>query len=285
MIQVKIKSPAKTFVRDIPQSWGDLIESEKRKALNWMLKLGADKGRAMFLKSYLKLPRWVYFFIDTEDWADLLTQVAFLNLEPITAPIFGQFLHRDEVYYLPKAEFTNGSAGEWALALDFYNEFGESKDINDLLKLVAVLARENRQNEADTIRYGDVRVLIHDNSDEVETRAEKLEGLDPAIIMSVLRYFEGIKMLIHDLGVQSDLWDNPAKDAGKTNKLNKQDSVAIFGWRTIYRSLAESVSEYDVIFQRKFWEIFSIMKEKKVATDAMEAKYKSLTNGSSQKNG
>lgn len=278
MIHFKLKLPPFTLKRSLPTQWHDMRQAEKIEAVGFLAIYGDQEGRVKYLRKCLKLPNLLKKFLSQEDEADLLQHLAFMNLEASSTPIFDTFAQNKVHYYLPKTDFVNGSAIEFILALDYYQEYGENQDTDYLLKLVAVLAREKRENEADNVKFGDIRVPIHDNSDEAELRALKFKDLPKEIIIAVLRYFEGVKQLIHDLGVESELWKNPKEgDEGKNT-----EGVALFGWRTVLRGLANgSISEYDILCQRPFWEIFQIMKEKKAANDALEAQYKKMKNGNS----
>jgi hypothetical protein len=273
MIEFNIKSKYRTFKRKLPTSWADMTQKDKIEAVRFIVLLGIESGKSNILKKLLDLPEYVWQTMSIEDKADLLDKLSFMSLDATTVPIFQSFIHKQEEYHLPKPDFINGSAIEFILSLDYYQEYGENQDTDYLLKLVAALARERRADEKENVKFGDIRIPIHDNSDEAETRALKFKSLPNEIIISVLRYFEGVKKMIHDLGVESDLWKNPQND-GKIS----QSEVALYGWRTVLRNLGGSIAEYDRLCQRPFWEIFQILQEKKAANDAIEAQYKKLKN-------
>jgi hypothetical protein len=273
MIEFNIKSKYRTFSRKLPQSWADMNQKDKIEAIRFIFLLGDEEGRAAILKKILNLPEYVWQTMGMDDKADLLSKLDFMSLKASTIPVFQSFIHKQEEYHLPKPDFINGATIEFIIALDYFHEYGESQDTHELLKLVATLARERRVNEADNVRFGDVRIPIHDNSDEAETRALKFKTLPNEIVISVLRYFEGVKKMIHDLGVESDLWKNPQNDTKTAHS-----EVALYGWRTILRNLGGTISEYDRLCQRPFWEVFQILQEKKAANDALEAQYKKMKN-------
>lgn len=275
MIHFTLKFTPFKFKRSLPETWADMTQKEKIDTLRHIFLLGEEAGRVAILKKLLRIPEFFWQLISMDDKADLLDKLSFMSINPSTTLIFPSFEHKNETFYLPKEDFINGSVGEFILALDYYQEYGESQDGNYLLKLVAVLAREKRADEALNIKFGDVRVAIHDNSDEAEVRADKFKDLPHEIIIAVLRYFEGVKQLIHDLGIESELWKKPETDS---KKINNQD-IALFGWRTILRNLSSTIIEYDALFQRVFWEIFEKLREKKASDDALKAQYEKMKIG------
>jgi hypothetical protein len=277
LIKIPFKIWGVTFLtrqyrREIPEAWAHIPDISRRLFFLRHLALmpNFDTARLHILKSILNLPRWAFFNINRDDLAALLEQLEWLRPNPSTIPIIDNFKHQNTVFHLPKGEFTNGKAYEFAVADDYYTSFLESpNDPEPLLRLVATLARPERKKREDNIRYGDLRIPLF-TEHEVEFRAKYLKDIDFAIVIAVLRYFEGVKKMVYDMGIDSGIFDPPnPKDEEAETQNPKSD--ALFGWWTAFRSIAKTQNKTEEqIWDMSLWRVISIMIEEKHKQDVME---------------
>jgi hypothetical protein len=276
MIRFKVNTGTKFTLHQLPENWAEIPTFGQKMAIVRIL-LG-QKGdeyeqRVAIVRVLLNVSDKQFKRLGNE-LSKLTITLKWLNIEPSATPVFDSCIHKGVTYYLPKADFANGTAAEFVLALDYYGAYAESKSSDDLLKLVAVLARQSSDNMRVAAEKNDIRVSIHDNGNEVDERAKLLRGLPEEISICILRYFEGVKLMFHTLGVQAELWTEPKEGEEET------ENVALFGWRTTFRTIAEKGpfgTNYDDVCQRKFWEIFQYLLERKTANDEYERKMQEIS--------
>jgi hypothetical protein len=276
MIKFKLHNlSGKSPVYQLPENWEEVKNmGDKLAIVRILMRDDMDEYacRVAILRRLLNVSDKLFKAIPDDVIAQLTTCLKWLNIEPSTTPKFWFFEHQKHTFYLPLADFANGSGAEWVLALDYYGAYAESKDPNDLLKFVAVLARESRNDLYEAAINNDIRVLIHDNGNEADERAKLLKGLPDEISICILRYFEGVKLMFHKLGIEAELWQEPKEG-------EEPQGVALFGWRTTFRNIAEKGpfgTDYETVSQRKFWEIFQFLLEKKAANDEYERKMQEI---------
>ena len=286
-MEIQIKIPYKIFGRTvwtkkrrrpIPESWTHIADSGRRLTfVRTLALLPHDEAMPRIVQTLLDLPKRHFNAIEPEDIAAIADKLDWMRLEPSTQPIFDRFEHEGKVYALPKPEFDGGTAYEFAQADDHYTEWLENPDAPEaLLRLVATLARTYSSRQLQ--KTGDARRPLSTNTREAEhdiqTRADELKNADIAIIMSVLRYFEGVKKDVHEYGTASGIFEKP-KDETDDTQNPKPKTQNLFGWWTAYRTIAKSqLKTEEQIWQMSLWHVLAIMIEEKTKADEAERQIK-----------
>jgi hypothetical protein len=258
----------KVYVRDVPENWADLKIGKRMEYARHFFTLPRIKAVMLIAKDALNLPKNVWYNLDPNLLASISQQIR-IDTAPSATPIIDSFKVGFSRFHLPKADFDNGTIGEFIIALDHYEDYAQSRDKTDLYLLFATLARVSRRNAAEGVRFGDVREPIFDNSGQTEKNAKRLAKVPIEYALVTLRYFEGVKKMIFDEGIRLNLWQKPQNTEGS---LSDENPVNLFGWRSVLRGLADGdVQKYDALFQRRFWEIFQILMERQAAADYIES--------------
>lgn len=209
------------------------------------------------LRRILHLPEKAWRAIDPQEKAAMLGLIEWMSPAPqcVSMP-FQSFRHRGYTYYLPKAQFENGTCLEFALASDYYDKFRETKTPEDLLMIVATLCREANPDTAAAQLIGDVREPLTDRA-QVEVRAQALKDLPMEYAVWVLYYFTGVKLLIRD--TYHDLFDEatPAPEEEEDDETPKVEEDKPdgprFGWWSTFIQVAKTgvLGDYNTLIQRR----------------------------------
>lgn len=276
MITLKIKKQgyfARTRTLNLPTDWNDIKITERFVFIRALALLPFEMAILEITRRLLKLSRYYFQRINTETIALITEKLAWMQLQPSSQPIILDFTHNKVRYILPKENFLNTSAYEFALADDYYNEFQEDpKNYSNLLKLVATLCRPF--SEKNLLENGDARESISFQNAEfkIESRAEKLKDLDFSVSIIVLKYFEGVKLKVHQFGTKSGLFEIPLDEEEPEILKNKQSEPKLFGWWTAFRSILKTQNKTEEqIWQMSLWRVIAIMiEEKKYADEQMK---------------
>lgn len=261
MIELKISDTetGKMYPLIMPTTWSD-IKLKKRLKIAELCLLG---NRMKVLKHILKLPPSVFFRMSEIDLAVLLGQIEAIDLHATASPIMPSFKHRKtwfypkSTYFLPSDDFDNGTAIQFALAVEHYKKYSQSNDNEDFLSLIAVLA----------LRKG---VIICDNMD-LEPIKNDLKSLSTIKKIVVLRFFEAILADINELGLKYGLWEAQKEGEGQED----ENPVQMFGWQSVYRNLCDhDPTKYDILCQRRFFEVFQTLIERKMSQNYLNAQMK-----------
>lgn len=211
------------------------------------------------LRRILHLPRRAFKAIGSEELATMLSVISWMSPAPQCADmVLTSFRHRCRRYYLPKANFENGTCLEFAMADDLYNRFRETKNPEDLLLLVATLCREKNPDAAAALAIGDVRIPLTDR-DQAEARARRLGQVPAEIVLAVLYYFVGVKLLIketyHDLFDEApEPVDEDGEDAPQPIEYEGAGAGGPrFGWWSTFIQVAKTgiLGDYNTLLQRR----------------------------------
>lgn len=133
-----------------------------------------------------------------------------------------EFIHQGIKYYGPEKALLNVSFDEFIFALESYNSFNNSNNIDDLNNLVAALYRPAKPlTEHNKISNydGDIRQEFYRSN--VGLRANELADLDSAIKMGVKLFFEACISYIStatEVPVQGNFIDLTVLFKGNSNK-------------------------------------------------------------------
>jgi hypothetical protein len=249
--------------RFLPTAWTD-ITSPKRRLFFLHCATFHPKPAATveILRGVLDVPKTEFLGMSDVDIAAMSERLEWLFEPPSATPIVESFTHKDTNYFLLKPDFDNGTAFEFALADEYYNEWATNRDDADaLILMVAALVRAHAPN-APTL-----------DKEVVEKRAVLLADLPVEIIIAVLRYFEAVKKDVHEIGQQVGLFDPPKEE---NEAESETDTTIHFGWWTAFRSIAKQpvFGDFNGVCRAFFMDVLSFMIEEKQRNDAQEKAYK-----------
>ena len=216
----------KKYRRPIPESWTHITDSGRRLTfIRTLALLPNDVAMLHIVRTLLDLPKRHFNALEPHDIAAITAKLTWLTLVPSTQPYITRFEHEGKIYALPKPEFDGGTAYEFAQADDHYTEWLENTAAPEaLIRLVATIARAYSVHEFE--ETGDARRPLSTNTrkaeHDIQTRAENLKNLDIAVVMSVLRYFEGVKQQVHEYGTASGIFEKTTNLSDIGNCLGKQ---------------------------------------------------------------
>jgi hypothetical protein len=270
------------YRRLIPEAWSDIHGGKRRLFfLRCLSILPHDEAMLHIIRSILKLNKRRFLQLDPADVAAISDQLDWMRLEPSTIPIISTFHHHRTQFAFPRPEFVGGTAYEFALADSYYSEWAENPDDpKPLLRLVATLIRP--LSTFQLAQTGDARIPLSSDPQKaehaVEEWAKRFDDLDFAYTVAALRYFEGVKKEVHEIGINSGIFEKPKEDDDQSPVTNNQSPL--FGWWTAFRSVAKSQQKTEEqIWQMSLWRVLSIMIEEKHKADEME---RQMNNNSSK---
>jgi hypothetical protein len=257
--------------RHIPSAWSDINERRRRLLfIQLLISLPLELAMLDIVRELLGMSKRQFSLVDPADIAAISDQLSWMNLEPSTQPIIETFNHKGKIYALPKPDFNGGSAYEFAQCDDYYQEWLDNiQSEQPLLRLIATLARPHSPTQIR--KTGDARQpLSHDSREaeyDIEGRAETFKDLDITAVITVLRFFEGVKKDVHEYGVASGIFEKPK--AEEDNEKPKPNNL--FGWWTAFRSIAKAQNKTEEqIWAMSLWRVLSIMIEEKMKADELE---------------
>lgn len=264
----------KTIKRTIPQTWYDIPDPQTRlNCLRLVSLLTKEEAAAGVLPLLLDIPKRTFLAFTADDVFVLSEKIAWIFDEIGTTPLITEFEHEGETYHLPKKDFANGTAFEFAMADDAYNEWSDNtKAAAPLIRLVAILCREAKRKQIDIERTGDIRIELNTEY-EATARAERLELLDFGVVLAVLRYFQAIKKLVHESGIALGIFERPMP---KPDNVEEKPDEALFGWWTTFRNIAKTgvMGNEEQVWRVNFWRLFAFLQEEKKRADDAEREIK-----------
>lgn len=247
-----------TFNRALPESWRDVPAARRLKYLTWWTTQPADAPERI-ARDVLRLPRWVWRSMGTADKAVFQERLAWM--EPRVGcedPPLQSFRHRRRTYWLPRPNFENGTCLDFVLADGYYQDFLESGDPGQLLRLVATLCREMKRDRKAALISGDERVPLL-QKEEVEARAARLDGLDPIVMGAVLLYYAGVKAFVAETyWVLFDSAPGPSPEGkGDDAERDAAGDGPKFGWWSIFMDVGLDgiYGEYEDVLQRRMHKV------------------------------
>lgn len=279
------------FFVELPSSWEEVGDDRARLRLwDHLLHQGPESARAMVLDQHLShLPRHIRAAITAEDRTAMLMQLGWIEVKASADPVIGSFKHGGVEYFFPKKGFENGACGEFALADNYYEAYILEEKREDLLGLVATIARENRTDGIES--PVDRRCELHDR-EEAEVRAEKLSDLPDSIALAALAYFAGVKRQVAETFwvLFSENMPSPepeADDDGEPSPQRESDRNAPkFGWWSKFLEVAETglFGDYRQVITTRFYLVCMYLVDQhhknerlKAEHDRMAAKYRTHT--------
>jgi hypothetical protein len=271
MISIELIFGTRRFVVDLPETWQDIPPAKRLPLLRQKLTQAEPVFLFNALCELVDIPNSILRALPAAE-LNILSNVIFqaTDIAPDPIPLAAEFDHAGETYYMPAADFRNGTAYEFALADTYAEKYIETGDIKNLIQIVATLARERNPNEADTRTRGDVRLPLMSEFD-AEARAESLADLPPEKTMLVWKYFMGVKIKVAQAGEAFGMFDRHTDPDNPPPQ-----NPANFGWWTILRQIAETgtFGTFDTVCHSNFWTIFAYMIEQKAAADRVKQEHK-----------
>jgi hypothetical protein len=243
--------PNKTYNRVIAGAWDEFEDSTRLLCLHALAtSTGELKAKVGILRAMLKLPKVVFESIDDERLSALVDTLDWMHLDPKMVRI-ESFWHRGVKYKLPKAKFEDGVGIEFPMADQFFQKFQKSSKEEDLLQLVATLARP-------VSRSGRSKIM---GVEDVDRIAQKLNGLSTTNTIAVMLYYLNLKQYISEL--YGPYLFNADEDDGKVYESTVH--FPNFGWWGTYIVIAESgvFGNYEAVLQTNFHRICMFLVEKR----------------------
>ena len=126
---MRIKLNGKIHV--LPDSWADVPIKHREALFSFLLLFEEKEAKILALQKMLSLSKGIFLRISAKDIAALIAQLTWFNLQPSATPILPFFKEKGTRYYFPKADFLNGTALEFMLIQELYNDFVKSDfDLN-----------------------------------------------------------------------------------------------------------------------------------------------------------
>lgn len=240
---IKIKANNKIVKSiEMPEKWEDLDRSTQIWAIKMLIN-DETKVKQAFLR---RLFGNYYAFLSSVELASLENLIDFVCLKASPKAALS-YLSFDFKKYSFSDEFEACTIGQFIIANDAYLEMMKENSHN------------SKQN-ACILLYALTHHIEKDDELKISKLAKKFSDAPLYFFKVAILYFEGIRKMIEDLGQKSELFeDTEAEKKG-------------FGWRTTLRQIAEAgiFGNYDEVWKRKFWEIFSIVLEKKWQYDELK---------------
>lgn len=256
------------WLRVLPDGWQGIHKpAERLRLLRLCIYNPGAKGRVLVLRELLNLPQQVFLSIMPDQMAEILTHLAWLDVQADATPIVPHFKWAGTTYHLPSAKFANGQALEYPIADEFYISALAGQD-NSMLHLVATLCRPARpKHEAE--KQGDIRQPLHSRA-EIDARVAKLHGLPTEVQIAVLCYFAGVKKYVHET-YSKWLFPKPNDPETEDTAADGAASGDMFGWYGVYMTVAELgvFGNLDAVHQTGFHTICMYLVKKK--QEAIEA--------------
>lgn len=261
----------------LPQSWAELSPRRRRRYWRWTVGMGQVAAQRRALRQALRdVPRSMRRHISLDDRAAMLSAFSWMEIKPDATPVFPEFRHGGQTYFLPRAKFENGTCVEFAIADGYYEAFMKKPNPQTLINLVATLCREAHPDEQRHLTTGDVRVAIV-RRDEAEHRAKSLQTLPSEIVYAVLLYFAGVKLYIHQTYWMLFDQEQPEVQEGEEN-LPKPGPR--FGWWSRFMEIAESglFGDYMAVMQTRLHLVCMYLVDQHQKNERLKAEYRKAGN-------
>lgn len=231
MVDVSLTYRRRSTTISLPESWSEVKPSDAPKLLAWAASMPADAAMAEVIAHYV--PRRFLKRLDDTSTSDFVRLFQWYTISPGTEA-FAPYVEIDSVrYYMPLKEFSDGTAIEYPLADEFYQQIREHQDdekscMESMRMLAATLYREY-DTEGN-------RVKLTGRKD-VSDRFLVMEGVDDVYLLNALYYFSGIKsMLASTFG--ATIFQVPDEDDADEKAASSPGPI--FGWWGTYFDIAEA---------------------------------------------
>ena len=269
-INVNRKGKETDYPRNLPESWAEFIaqKHDALAALKLLLTLPETIAKIKILETILALPKSIFKALPDELVVDLVSKLDWLKPDISPIALLSHFDHQNVRYHLPKDNFQNGTALEFALADDYFKKASEG-DESALLNLIATLCRPERTDKQAAITAGDLREPLNSRS-EVEYRAAQLAQLDPSLQVAVYLYFAGCKKYISDLyGSYIFAKNEETEEEIEASQETQAQNAEPFGWWGVFMELAQNPINEDRIHQKNFHSLCVWLVRQKHQADKM----------------
>lgn len=236
----------KRVERSVWERWEDIPADLRPRVISLCINHPED-ARLLVMKEMLNIDKH-FLLLDIlapEEFGAILEKLNWLVIEPSTTPIILEFSHKGIKYVLPKANFENGTAYEYALLDRLYNQFLEHQKEEDLATLCAIICREvDEKNLPKSVT----------NSDELDLKAAHFADLPAEYAINVLSYVEGIRKFVFDLYGEY-LFEEPLSEEELEDYANRGEeppSGDPYGWIGLYMAMTDKPTELENILSMNF---------------------------------
>lgn len=196
--------------------------------------------------------------LSEEQLATLALGLDWLELRACARPLRESLRRGLTSYYLPAEKFADGTAVEFAMADECFQQFLDG-DEDAPLRLLAVIARPHRRGK---------RIPVTD-WDEVDHRLRRFRGLPPEWTLQAVMYWAGVKEYVHATYGEW-LFRQPDDDEQEDHTPTGPN----FGWWGILMNIAEGgpFGSLEKVHQRNFHEVCIYLVQKEAARRDHERK-------------
>lgn len=188
--------------------------------------------------------------------ANLIVDLEWMFDTPFGHTPFKSFKHQGTEYFMPASLFGNCVLGE-LMHVDFYlNKFAKTQNQDNLIKLLAVLARPARE-EGDPERERDVRVKLMPET--IFKRAEAFKGVEQGFVYANYQFVTGTLNYLND---KYKIFEEEETDKDKKNKVTqgpdfsgfKKKAGAKRRWKSVIHRLARhnKVSYWEWYYEKLY---------------------------------
>lgn len=270
MIDVKIKATSKEIIgskkkvydRSLPENWDEIDSAKSIELYSFLLIKHPIISKLHILKFLLNLPDQIFYNLPPLVILELCDLIDWMDKDKSSAQI-ESFTHNGTKFFFPKPKFQNGVAKEWPMADTVYQKAIDQNDDKHLIRLLAIICREEEPDlHAQRIR-GDRRVKL----EYVDHRAELLKDVAPEIRLAALMYWSKTKASVHKM-YGDWIFEIPEEDEDDIDE--ELDEVPgqngpMFGWWSTYFLLARegTFGTYDQVCNTNFHTICMYLVDKK----------------------
>jgi hypothetical protein len=245
--------------RHLPENWSEVRSGSLAFVVKTLLTYKPVAAKIMILKHLLKINTGTFNILENEQVNELVDLLGWMDMRGLVDPVFPVLKVGGVTYRMPKAEFDDGTAWQYAAADDYYRKYVEasigqepskksqgksekSQGEEHLDRLISVLLTDVRHKKALTDR------------DEVERRAGVFRKLKDYERVVILAYFSGIKQRIYD---NYSSWLFTSEGSGGTG--------VNFGWWGRYLDIAKSgvFGTVDKVYETRFYDIIVFLIQEK----------------------
>lgn len=199
-------------------------------------------AKIMILKHLLRVKTGIWNILEDEQVSELVDLLEWMDMRKLVDPVFPVLKVGGRTYRMPRAEFDDGTAWQYAAADDYYRKYIETSNETDLDRLISVLLTDKRDKKPLTDR------------DEVEKRAGVFRKMKDYERIVILAYFSGIKQRIYD---NYSSWLFTAEGSGGTG--------VNFGWWGRYLDIAKTgvFGTVERVYEARFYDIIVFLIQEK----------------------
>lgn len=229
----------------LPENWGEIPSSSLAFCIKQLIIKKPLQAKIEIIRHLLKLKYRIFAMMNDEQVAELLSLLDWMDLKNMTEPIFPEKKINGIKYRMPKSEFENGTAFQYAIADEYYMKYIESHDEKELDNLISALLIDTKKEKQ------------HSDRDMIEKRAFTFRKFKDFERVAILAYFSAVKLKIYNNYAP---WLFMSDESGSGGGIN-------FGWWGRYIDIAKTsiFGKLDEVYEARFYDIIVFLIQEKEA--------------------